>query len=58
MTDFFIIQAEPIQYLGDYELFGTFGMTDEGSIADIGSHHRAIRIQCEVTVDASSDQAT
>ena len=32
MTDFFIIQAEPIQYLGDYELFGTFGMIDAGSI--------------------------
>ena len=32
LTDFFIIQAEPIQYLGDYELFGTFGMIDAGSI--------------------------
>ena len=58
MIDFFNIQAEPIEYPGDYELFGTLGMTDEGSIADIGSHHCEIRIQCEVIVDASSGQAT
>ena len=56
--DVFNLQTEPVKYSGDYELFGTFGMTDDGSIADIGSHHREIRIQCEVTADASSGQAT
>ena len=44
MIDFFNIQTEPIKYLGDYELFGTFGMTDEGSIAVIGSHHQEIAL--------------
>ena len=58
LIDFFNLQTEPIKYPGDYELFGTFGMTDEGSIADIGSHHCEIRIQYEVTADASSGQAT
>ena len=43
LIDVFNLQTEPIKYLGDYELFGTFGMLGGGSNSDIGSHHHGIR---------------
>ena len=41
MIDFFNIQAEPTKYPGDYELFGTFGMIDEGNSAVASSGQAA-----------------
>ena len=39
LIDFLDLQTEPIKHLGDYELFETFEITDEGIITAISSHH-------------------